>query len=81
MIILKVTKNQGFTLCLEENIIEKPQGGVKLTPHPAAAAAVLWLTLTLSKVSQDIVRKLHFFSYSHFFIIFLAIFAENELET
>ena len=35
MIILKVTKNQGFTLFLEDTFFEKPQGvGVKLTPPP-----------------------------------------------
>ena len=27
MIILKVLKNQGFTLCLEDTTFEKPQGG------------------------------------------------------
>ena len=27
MIILKVTKNQGFTLCLEDTVFEKPQDG------------------------------------------------------
>ena len=27
MIILKVAKNQGFTLCLEDTIFEKRQGG------------------------------------------------------
>ena len=32
-IILKVTKNQGFTLSLENTFFEKQQGGVKLT-HP-----------------------------------------------
>ena len=34
-IILKVTKNQGFTLSVEDAFFEKPQGGgwgVKLTP-------------------------------------------------
>ena len=30
MIISKVTKNQGFTLCLEDIIFENLQGGVKL---------------------------------------------------
>ena len=30
MIILKVTKNQGFTLSLEDALFEKPQGEVKL---------------------------------------------------
>ena len=40
-IILKVTKNQGFTLSLEDTFFEKPKGGggVKLTPP-----AVLGLT-------------------------------------
>ena len=27
MIILKVTKKQGFTLSLEDTFLEKPQGG------------------------------------------------------
>ena len=37
-IILKVTKNQGFTLSLEDTFFEKPQagGGVNLTPPPLA---------------------------------------------
>ena len=36
MIILKVTKNQGFNLGLEDTIFKKPQrqGGVKLPPPP-----------------------------------------------
>ena len=35
MIILKVTKNQGFTLCLEDTIFEKPQGvGGQTDPPP-----------------------------------------------
>ena len=29
-IILKVTKNQGFSLSLEDTLFEKPQRGVKL---------------------------------------------------
>ena len=32
MMILKVTKTQGFTLSLEDTFFEKQQGGVKLTP-------------------------------------------------
>ena len=36
-IILKVTKNQGLTLSLEDTIFERPQGaGSQLTPPPAA---------------------------------------------
>ena len=36
MTILKITKRQGFTLSLEDNVFEKPQGGVgvKLSPPP-----------------------------------------------
>ena len=34
MIILKVTKNQGFTLCLEDTTFKKPQGG-QIDPPPA----------------------------------------------
>ena len=35
MIILEVTKNQGFALSLENTILEKPQGGeVKLRQQP-----------------------------------------------
>ena len=38
MIILKVTKNQRFTLCLEDTIFEKPQGGEKrLSPETCLA--------------------------------------------
>ena len=38
MIILKITKRQGFTLSLEDNVFEKPQGGVgvKLSPPPSS---------------------------------------------
>ena len=41
MIILKVTKSQGFNLTLEDTLFENPQGGVKLTPSPALAVLVL----------------------------------------
>ena len=33
MIILKVTKNQGFTLSLKDTFFGKPQRSVKLTPQ------------------------------------------------
>ena len=35
-IILKVTKNQGFTLSLEDTFFEKPQGGQIAPPPPPA---------------------------------------------
>ena len=34
IIILKFTKNEGFTLSLEDIFLEKPQGGVKLNLQP-----------------------------------------------
>ena len=34
MIILKFTKNRGFTLSLENTILEKPQGGQIEPPPP-----------------------------------------------
>ena len=38
-IILKVTKNQGLTLSLEDTFSEKPQGSrVKLTPHTSRSS-------------------------------------------
>ena len=43
-IILKVTKNQGFTLSLEDTFFEKPQGGCQIDPpSPLAPPAVLGL--------------------------------------
>ena len=35
MIILKVTKNQGFTLSLEDTFLEKEGEEVNLIPHPS----------------------------------------------
>ena len=35
MIILKVTKKQGFNLSLENTLLEKPQEWVKLNPLPS----------------------------------------------
>ena len=35
MIILKVTKHQGFTLPLEDTSFEKPQGGGQIALPPA----------------------------------------------
>ena len=44
-IILKVTKNQGFTLSLEDTFSERPQGGrSQIDPPPA----VLELTMQVS---------------------------------
>ena len=38
MIILKVTKNRGFTLSLEDTFVEKPQGGCQIDAPPPPAA-------------------------------------------
>ena len=47
IIILKVTKNQRFTLSLEDAFFEKTQGGIKLTPSPPAV-------LELNKIDEPI---------------------------
>ena len=44
----KSHKNQGFTLCLEDTIFEKPQGGgsqIDPPPHPPPPSAGLGLRL------------------------------------
>ena len=38
MIIKKVTKNQGFTLSLEDTFFEKPQWGRQIVPPPSPPA-------------------------------------------
>ena len=40
MIMLKVTKKQGFTLSLENMFLEKPQGEV-VTPTPAFLGLII----------------------------------------
>ena len=34
IMILKITKNEDFTVSLEDIFLEKPQGGTKLTLQP-----------------------------------------------
>ena len=46
MIILKVTKDQGFTLSLEDTFFKKPQGGGgQIDPSSSLSPAVLGLRL------------------------------------
>ena len=41
MIILKVTKKQGFTLSLEDTFLEKPEGvGCQIDPTPPLPAVL-----------------------------------------
>ena len=58
MIILKVRKNLGFTLSLEDTFFEKPQGGQidPLPPPPTPAPVVLGLrnvTMKRSKLKKQ----------------------------
>ena len=59
MIILKVTKHQGFTLSLEDAFSEKPQEGIKLSSLPSPnllrikRERTLWIWLC---ILQDILR-------------------------
>ena len=46
MIILKVTKNHGFTLSLEDTFFKKPQLGGQIKPLPPPLSAVLGLIIT-----------------------------------
>ena len=48
-IILKVTKNQGFTLFLEDTFFEKPQRGSNQPPPIHPHAAVLRLIAILQR--------------------------------
>ena len=44
-IILKVTKNQGFTFSLKDTFFEKPQGGGQFDPSPPAISELNQLNL------------------------------------
>ena len=56
MIILKVTKNQGFTLSLEDTFFEKPQGGGQFDPP-----AVLGLKIKTAKTPSLRKRTINVF--------------------
>ena len=51
-IILKVTKNQGFSLSVEDKFFEKPQGGIKLTAPPPSRFRVKILSSLLRTKSR-----------------------------
>ena len=44
-ILLKVTKNQGFTLFIEDTVFEKTIGGVKLSPPSAVLGLIYWTAM------------------------------------
>ena len=46
MIILKVTKKQGFTVSLENKFLEKTQGRIKLPPPPLAFLGLITKFIT-----------------------------------
>ena len=46
MIILKITKNQGFNLSLEDTVFEKPQGG-QIDPPFVLGLKAVFIDLTL----------------------------------
>ena len=53
MIILKVTKNQGFTLYLEDTIFEKPQGGGCQIDPPSVALGLNKERYRLKKITKN----------------------------
>ena len=59
-IILKVTKNQGFSLSLEDTLFEKPHGGqVALPPHAPAVLGVISF-FTAKTQSSNFYLELYF---------------------
>ena len=54
MIILKVTRNQGFTISLENKFFEKPQGGGQFEPPGI-------LRLTTKRYKLKIIRALQLY--------------------
>ena len=58
MIILQVTKSQGFTLSLENTILEKPQG-VKLTPSIFRVKWIVCFTLERMHLHIEQVKYLN----------------------
>ena len=53
MIISKFTKNEGFTLCLEDAILKKPQG---VSQPPSHTPAVLGLSRSAAREATRIYR-------------------------
>ena len=51
MIILKVTKNQGFTLSVEDTFFEKPQGGSNWPPPPSRFRVNLFMYNVVAWIS------------------------------
>ena len=62
MIILKVTKNQGFTLYLEDTIFENPQGG-QTDPQPLPPPPPLPVVLGLRPVRIGFTNQPHSTTY------------------
>ena len=56
MIILKVTKNRGFTLSLEDTFLKKPQGGSNWPRPPPAALGLNMFAgqITIYQISFEI---------------------------
>ena len=55
MIMLKVTKNQGFSLSLEDTFFEKPQGGSNW-PRPSRSR------VKINEITINVAKKLDPFS-------------------
>ena len=70
MIILKATKNQGFTPSLEDTFLEKSQGGVKLPPPKAFSGLNRSATRESTCIYQFITINVYMRSLTIMFIIF-----------
>ena len=75
MIILKVPKNQGFTLCLEDTVFEKPQGwDLNWFPSPPAVLGLRILNLNCVLLFTSHCFIFSFVIYFLQFIIFTWVF-------
>ena len=57
LILLKVTKNQAFTLSLEDKFFEKPQGGVQIDLLPAVLGLKTKFEIFILLLAEWIYRK------------------------
>ena len=72
MIILKVAKNQRFTLSLEDTFFEKPQGGINLNPLAVLVLIMMEISIiknikycnAIHEVILNIIIFLCFYEYS-----------------
>ena len=61
MIILKVTKKQGFTLCLEDTLFEKPQGVGQIESLPPPRPTTSCFRVNDEIDEEEITKQIEFY--------------------